>query len=98
MATLTTMQLAWLLTGWLLLSALLVLGVVVVFPRSRRLVPTRVMCPMLNAPVMAQLVRDEWTRGFTAVSRCEPLGRCARVLCDERCLRDRAASPLAGAS
>ena len=45
----------------------------------------------------AHAARDEWTRGFDAVVRCEALGCCAPVTCSQRCLAMPVA-PLAGAA
>jgi len=81
--------------GWLTLLALLLLGVFRLLPRSRRIVPVSLTCPVLGRRVGAEAARDEWTRGFDAVVRCDALGRCAPVTCNQRCLK-MAVEPLAG--
>jgi hypothetical protein len=55
-------------------------------------VPAWVACPVLDRRVGAQLVRDEWTRSFCEVVRCDALGGSAPVTCNQRCL-GRAARP-----
>jgi len=81
--------------GWLTLLTLLLLGVFGRWPRDTRIVPVSVTCPLLGRRVGAHAARNEWTRGFTAVVRCEALGCCAPVTCNQRCLAMPVA-PLAG--
>lgn len=80
----------------LALMAALLLGVFRFLPRNRRIVPAYVTCPVLNRRVGAQLARDEWTRTFRSVIRCDALGRCAPVTCNQRCLRAGPVVPLGG--
>ena len=96
MFMLTTGEGMALAAGWLAFTVALLLGVFRVLPRSRRIVPAYVTCPVLNRRVGAQLARDEWTRGFRQVVRCDALGRCAPVTCNQRCLTTRPLVPLAG--
>jgi hypothetical protein len=91
MFMLTTTEVTLLTVGWLSLTGALLLGVFRFLPRSRRPVPAVVTCPLLNRRVLAELLRDEWTRSFREVVRCDTLGRCAPVTCNQRCL---AASPV----
>ena len=76
-----------LMVGLFALTIALLLGVLVLLPRSRRLVPGYVTCPMLGRTIGARLVRDEWTRGLCRVVRCDALGGAAPVLCNQGCLR-----------
>ena len=94
MFTLTPAQAVLLTTGWLGLVAALLLGVFKLLPRSRRPVPAYVTCPMLGAQIRAQLVRDEWTRGFCEVLSCDALGGYAAVTCNRGCLRSGRIAPL----
>jgi len=94
MFMLTTTQVTLLAAGWLTLTGALLLGVFRFLPRSRRPVPAYVTCPVLNRRVGAVLSRDEWTRGFREVVRCDTLGRCARVTCNQRCLATSPVLPL----
>lgn len=87
MFMLTTSEGILLAAGWLALTAALLLGVFRLLPRSRRMVPAYVTCPVLNRRVGAQLARDEWTRSFRDVVRCDALGHCAPVICNQRCLK-----------
>jgi hypothetical protein len=93
MFTLTPAQAMLLTTGWLAVISVLLLGVFKFLPRSRRRVPAYVTCPMLGARIGAQLVRDEWTRGFREVLSCEALGGYAPVTCNRKCVR-AAARPI----
>ena len=82
--------------GWLAIVTILLLGVLVLLPRSRRLVPAYVRCPVLGQAVAAQVMRDEWTRRFCQVTRCDALGGIAPVTCNQKCLRiARGVIPLA---
>ena len=92
MFMLTPAQGVLLATGWLSVVTALLLGVFRFLPRSRTVVPAYVSCPMLSGRVRAQLVRDEWTRGFCEVVRCDALGGAAPGTCNGRCLR-RSARP-----
>jgi hypothetical protein len=93
MFTLTPTQGVLLMTGWL--SVVLAVLLALRFgPRSRRLVPAYVTCPVLNRRVGAQLVRDEWTRGFCDVVRCDVLGAAAPVTCDRGCLARGRVAPM----
>ena len=49
---------------------------------------------MLGRRVGAQLMRDEWTRGFCDVVRCDALGSYAPVTCNQRCLKAGRVAPL----
>jgi hypothetical protein len=64
----------------------LVVGVLVAFPRRRRLVSAAVHCPLLDRTVTAELAQDDWTLRYVDVTRCTALGGAAAVLCDRRCL------------
>ena len=96
MFMLTTVDALLLAAVSLALMAALLLGVFRFLPRSRRIVPAYVTCPVLNRRVGAQLARDEWTRRFRQVVRCDALGRCASVTCNQRCLSTRPVVPLGG--
>lgn len=87
MFTLTPAQGVLLAAGWLAFTTALLLGVFRFLPRSRRLVSAYVTCPVLDRRVGARLVRDEWTRGFCEVVRCDALGGYAPVTCNQACLR-----------
>jgi hypothetical protein len=95
MFTLTAAEGLLLTGGWLGLTVALLLGVFRFLPRSRRPVPAYVRCPMLGRHVGAQLARDEWTRRYGEVLRCDLLGRCAIVTCNQGCLKAPVV-PLAG--
>jgi len=95
MFMLTMTEVTLLATGWLGLTGGLLLGVFRFLPRSRRPVPALVTCPLLGRQVGAVLSRDEWTRGFPEVVRCDTLGRCAPVTCNQRCLATSPVLPLA---
>jgi len=95
MFMLTTTQVTLLAAGWLTLTGALLLGVFRFLPRSRRPVPAYVTCPVLNRRVGAELSRDEWTRSLREVVRCDTLGRCAPVTCNQRCLAASPVLPLA---
>jgi len=86
MFMLTTTEATLLAAGWLTMTAGLLLGVFRFLPRSRRPVQAYVTCPLLHRRVGAELSRDEWTRSFREVMRCDALGRCAPVTCSQRCL------------
>ena len=94
MFTLTPTLGVLLTTGWLAVVTVLLLGVFRFLPRSQRVVPAYVTCPMLGGKIGAQVVRDEWTRGFCAVVRCDALGGIARVTCTQNCLKTGAIVPL----
>ena len=98
MFTLAPMEAALLAAGVLAVTIALVLGVLVAFPRSRHAVPAYVICPVLGRRIGARLMRDEWTRRFDEVARCDALGGDAPVRCNQRCLRARPLVPLAGAA
>ena len=94
MFMLTPAQGMFLTAGWMVLVLSLLLGVFRLLPRSRRVVPAYVTCPMLNQTLGAQVMRDDWTRACCQVVRCDALGRFAPVSCNQRCLRT--AAPLTG--
>ena len=96
MFMLTTADALGLATVSLGLMAALLLGVFRFLPRSRRIVPAYVTCPVLNRRVGAQLARDEWTRSFRDVVRCDALGHCAPVICNQRCLKTAPVVTLTG--
>jgi hypothetical protein len=87
MFTLTPMETVLLAAVVLAATSGLVLGVLFVFPRSRREVSGYVSCPLLSRWLAARLVRDDWTRRFERVTRCDALGCYAPVTCNQRCLR-----------
>jgi hypothetical protein len=87
MFMLTPMQALVLAAGSLAVVTALLLGVFVLMPRSRRVIAAYVVCPVLSHAVAARVARDEWTRGFREVVRCDALGRSAKVVCNQRCLR-----------
>jgi hypothetical protein len=86
MYSVTTLEALLLAAGLLAATALLVLGVLVVFPRSLRVLSARVYCPLLGRRVGADLARDDWTLGFMDVVRCSVLGRPGPVPCTKGCL------------
>jgi hypothetical protein len=92
MFTLTPVDAMLLGSGTLAVLTALLLGVFLFLPRSRRLLAAYVSCPVLDRRVTAEVARDEWTRGFCDVVRCDALGRSATVVCNKRCLR-RAVAP-----
>src|SRR5262249_56187939 len=94
MFMLTSTQGVLLTTGWLAFVTVMLLGVFRFLPRIRRPVPAYVTCPMLSRRVGAQVVRDEWTRGFCGVVRCDALGGAAPVTCNQPCFKTRPAAPL----
>ena len=94
MFMLTPAQGVLLTAGWLALTTTLLLGVFRLLPRSRRQVPAYVTCPMLGRPTGAQLMRDEWTRGFCEVVRCDVLGSYAPVTSNRGCLKAGRVAPL----
>jgi hypothetical protein len=89
MFTLTMLEGALLVTGILAVTIVLLLGVLFVFPRSRREIAGYVTCPVLSRRLGARLVREDWTRRCEKVVRCDALGRYAPVTCNQRCLRTR---------
>jgi len=95
MFMLTTTEATLLAAGWLTLTGGLLLGVFRFLPRSRRPVQAHVTCPLLHRRVGAELSRDEWTRSFREVVRCDTLGRGAAVTCSQRCLATPLAVPAA---
>src|SRR5215475_9722469 len=97
MFMLTPTQGVLLTTGRLAFVTVVLLGVFRFLPRIRRPVPAYVTCPMLSRRVGAQVVRDEWTRGFCGVVRCDALGGAAPVTCNQRCLTAGPVAPLARA-
>ena len=97
MYSVTTLEGLLLAAGVLAATAVLVLGVLVVFPRSLRVLPARVYCPLLGRRVGAELARDDWTLGFMDVVRCAVLGRPGPVPCTKRCLSASVPPPLTAA-
>jgi hypothetical protein len=95
MFMLTMTEATLLAAGWLAMTGGLLLGVFRFLPRSRRPVQALVTCPLLHRRVGAELSRDEWTRRFREVLRCDTLGRCAPVTCSQRCLATSRVVPLA---
>ncbi|HEY2991768.1 MAG TPA: hypothetical protein VGM22_03085 [Methylomirabilota bacterium] len=87
MFTLTPMEATLLAVGVLTVTSALVLGVLFAFPRSGREIAAYVRCPMLSRRLGARLVRDDWTRRFDRVVRCDALGSYAPLTCNQRCLR-----------
>ena len=67
-------------------ATVLVLGVLVAFPRALHAVTTGVDCPLLHRRVTAQLARDEWTRRLVDVTSCSVLGTSGVSLCRKGCL------------
>jgi hypothetical protein len=94
MFSLTPAQGGMLTAAWLALTTALLLGVFRFLPRSRRQVPAYVTCPMLGRPIGAHLMRDEWTRSFCEVVRCDALGGYAATTCNQRCLKTGRIAPL----
>jgi hypothetical protein len=97
MYSVTTLDGMLLAAGLLATMVLLVLGVLVVFPRSLRVLPARVYCPMLRRRVGAELARDDWTLGFMDVVRCSVLGRPGPVPCTKGCLSASVPPPVTAA-
>jgi hypothetical protein len=93
MFTLSPLEGVLLAAGVLAFTTALVIGVFFAFPRSGREVAAYVRCPMLGRALGARLVRDDWTRRFDRVVRCDALGPCAPVVCNQGCLRARVAVP-----
>ncbi len=94
MYSVTTLEGMLLAAGLLATLAVLVLGVLAMFPRSRRILPARVYCPLLQQRVGAELERDDWTLRFRNVVRCSVLGRLGAASCSKGCLSASVPPPL----
>jgi hypothetical protein len=87
MYTMTTLEGTWLALAVLAAATLLVLGVLLFFPRALRPVTAGVDCPVLRRRATAQFARDEWTCRLVDVTGCSVLGTSAVPFCRKGCLR-----------
>jgi hypothetical protein len=87
MYTLTPQEGSLLVLAVLAVATVLMVGVFAGFPRALRTVTAAVACPTIGRRARAELVRNEWTRGFIDVTRCSVLGQRGVEFCDKGCLR-----------
>jgi hypothetical protein len=98
MYSVTTLEGMLLAAGLLATVTVLVLGVLIAFPRSMRVFAARVYCPLLGRRVGADLERDDWTLRFKQVVRCSVLGRAGAIPCTRACLSASVPPPVIRAS
>jgi hypothetical protein len=86
MYTMTTLEGTFLALAVVATATLLVLGVLIFFPRVMQTVTARVECPLIRRRATAQFARDEWTRRLVDVTCCSVLGTSAVPFCRKGCL------------
>jgi hypothetical protein len=90
MYSLTMLEGALLALTMAVTAILLVLGVLVLFPRVQHAVTGGVTCPLLGRRATAQFAHDEWTRRLVDVTACSVLGTGGVPLCRKGCLSEAA--------
>jgi hypothetical protein len=93
MYSVTTLEGMLLGLGILLTTAVLVLGVLFLFPRALQAIAAGVDCALIRQRATAELARDEWTRRFVDVTCCSVLGSPGVSLCRKACLLAVTRSP-----
>ena len=68
------------------ITVILILGVLRLFPRAMQAVTAGVECPLIGRRATAELARDEWTRRLVDVTCCSVLGAPGVALCRKACL------------
>jgi hypothetical protein len=86
MYSVTVLEGTFLTLAVLITVAVLVAGVVSVFPRASASLAAGVYCPVIRRPARVELTRDEWTRRFVDVTSCSVLGTPGIVFCRKACL------------